>query len=101
MLKRTVLAALLVATVALGGGALAQTGQGGYLGSNPGADTGPPKPPSEADMMTKPMAFCMRNGLDPGRCMGRAQSDHDYCMSKGREQYFTCRRNMDAIGWHN
>ena len=101
MSMRITLAATVALTLAFGGAALAQTGQGGYLGSNPGADAGPPKPPSEEDMMIKPAAFCMRMALDPGRCMGRGAFEHDYCREKSadRVQYTSCRRAMDFIGY--
>jgi len=77
------------------------SGQGGYLGINPGSNLATPKPASTDEMMANPAAWCRANAMDQGRCVGRAASDHEYCMQKGADHYASCRRAMDFIGWHN
>jgi hypothetical protein len=121
-----ILAAVAVATLAFSGGAFAQSHQGGYLGLNPGgnlvaaapapADVGShqggylgenagaklaPATGTAGDMKASPTAWCKSASVEPGRCMGRAAADHDYCMQKGADNYAACRRAMDFIGWHN
>jgi hypothetical protein len=127
-MRKLFLAALAAATLTFGGAAFAQSQQGGYLGQNPGghqtASAAAPthieshqggylgrnagadlKPAhvNDDEMKTSPTAWCRAASVEPGRCSGRAQADHDYCMSKGtdHEGYKSCRRAMDFIGWHN
>jgi len=77
------------------------SGQGGYLGVNPGAGLSAPKPADAAEMMVNPAAWCRTGSVEPDRCASRAMPDHQYCMAKGADHYATCRRMMDFIGWHN
>jgi hypothetical protein len=121
-----ILAAVAAATLAFSGGAFAQSQQGGYLGLNPAghqvastpapADVGSrqggylgqnagnklaPAGATGGDMRATPTAWCRAASVEPGRCMGRAAADHDYCMQKDADHYAACRRAMDFIGWHN
>jgi hypothetical protein len=120
---------LLLLTVCLaplaGGAALAQSGQGGYLGLNAGAQAGtaaavapqlgslqggylgknagatlkPPTAASAGDYLTQPAAWC-ENSPVPGRCRNRAAADHAWCIANSSaERYATCRRTMDFMGW--
>jgi hypothetical protein len=127
-MRKTILAALAAAVLAYGGSAFAQSHQGGYLGQNPGAhqtaSTAAPAPPDVGshqggylglnhgaklapaptaadDMRSSPGAWCRVASVEPGRCAGRAQFDHAYCMQKDADHYASCRRAMDFIGWHN
>ena len=80
------------------------SGQGGYLGSNVGAGAGAPTRMTEADMMKNPAMWCRMSAMDMGRCSGRSSADHAYCMEKAGGDpvaYQRCRRTMDFIGWHN
>jgi hypothetical protein len=76
------------------------TGQGGYLGMNAGADLSPART-AGMDMKASPGAWCRMASLVPGRCESRAADDHAYCADHDPDHYATCRRLMDAIGWHN
>jgi len=125
-MRTMILAAVAAATLALSGGAFAQSQQGGYLGLNPTghqvasapapADVGSrqggylgqnagsklaPARVSDGDMKTNPTAWCRSGSVEPGRCMGRAAADHQYCMEHNADNYAGCRRAMDFIGWHN
>jgi hypothetical protein len=99
-------AALLVAWAAT---AQAQSGQGGYLGVNPGttqqsvipsAPRTPPPPPSvafsRANEMASPMAWCSQSP-DPSHCRGRAPVEDTICRDKA--DYGACRRAIDPM--HN
>jgi hypothetical protein len=114
----------IAATVVLIGGAgpaLAQSGQGGYLGLNPGGHLLPPtsappqlgslqggylgKNPGAAAMPLKPAAdstapdaWC-RNSVEPSRCRSRAAEDHAWCVAHPGMAYAECRRTMDYMGW--
>jgi len=126
-MRKILFAAVAVAGLAVSGGAFAQSGQGGYLGLNPGgqvaaapsavphpgsgqggylgqnagAGLSAPKPADAAEMMVNPAAWCRTGSVEPGRCTSRAVPDHQYCMQQGADHYATCRRAMDFIGWHN
>jgi hypothetical protein len=127
LMRKILFAAVAVASLAVSAGAFAQSGQGGYLGLNPGgqlaaapsaqphpssqqggylgvnpgAGLSAPKPADAAEMMANPVAWCRTNSVEPGRCASRALPDHQYCMQQGADHYATCRRAMDFIGWHN
>jgi hypothetical protein len=72
------------------------SGQGGYLGLNPGAGLQPVKP-TTADATSAPAAWC-ENSLVPSRCRARAAADHAWCAQRP-ERYAACRRTMDYMGW--
>jgi len=127
LMRKILFAAVAVASLAFSAGAFAQSGQGGYLGINPGsqvaaapsaqphpgsqqggylginpgAGLNAAKPADTAEMMANPAAWCRTGSVEPGRCASRATSDHQYCMQKGADHYASCRRTMDFIGWHN
>jgi hypothetical protein len=125
-MRKILFAVVAMAGLAISGGAFAQSGQGGYLGVNPGSQvaTAPsavPQPGSHqggylglnpgarlvpqaapaGDMTATPTAWCQANSMVPGRCVSRAAADHQYCMQQGADHYAACRRAMDFIGWHN
>jgi hypothetical protein len=125
-MRKILFAVVAVAGLALSGGAFAQSGQGGYLGANPGGHltaTSPippqlgsmqggylginpgahltPKASAESDMTASPTAWCQAKSVEPDRCASRAAADHQYCMQQGADHYANCRRMMDYIGWHN
>jgi hypothetical protein len=127
-MRKLILAAAAAATLMFAGGAFAQSqqggylgvnpgghqtastaapapadvgsGQGGYLGRNPGAKLAPARTATD-DMRSSPTAWCRAASVEPGRCAGRAQADHTYCMQKDPEHYASCRRTLDYMGWHN
>jgi len=72
--------------------------QGGYLGKNPGAGVTPLKPASAADYLADPTAWC-RNSVEPSRCRPRAAEDHAWCIAHDAARYADCRRTMDFMGW--
>jgi hypothetical protein len=73
--------------------------QGGYLGRNAGATLKPPTAASAADYLTEPAAWCANSPV-PGRCRNRAAADHAWCIANASpERYATCRRTMDFMGW--
>jgi hypothetical protein len=72
------------------------SGQGGYLGRNPGAGLQPAKP-AGADAASAPTAWC-ETSLVPGRCRARAVADHEWCAQRP-ERYASCRRTLDYMGW--
>jgi hypothetical protein len=125
-IRKILFALVAVAGLAVSGGAFAQSGQGGYLGANPGghqttsqapaqlgsmqggylgqnpgAGLAAPKAADAAEMMASPTAWCRSASIEPGRCSSRATPDHEYCMQQGADHYAACRRAMDFIGWHN
>lgn len=101
--------------------AYAGSGQGGYLGINPGAaaTSGPAadtqvgsaqggylgKNPASATEhvaadASSPSSWC-RSSVEPSRCYGKAKLDHDYCMGKNTDpdHYASCRRALDFMGY--
>jgi hypothetical protein len=78
------------------------SGQGGYLGMNPGPVT-PPQvstvpgaqlaPSAAPDDMT---TWC-RNSPEPSRCRARAAAEHGICVGRTPESYGHCRRAMDQM----
>lgn len=73
--------------------------QGGYLGRNPGAQSQPPRTPGTLDASSPPGAFCMTAALDQDRCLSRAPADHKMCADKQGMSYLDCRRTLDLFGW--
>lgn len=100
-------AALLVVAASA---AQAQSGQGGYLGRDPGATqlsiapTAPPMPaPASLGMSlaaerASPTAWC-RQSPDPSHCSRRAEAEATICEHKSDAAYDTCRREIDQM--HN
>jgi hypothetical protein len=72
--------------------------QGGYLGKNPGQSATPLKAASTADYLTSPEAWC-QNSVEPSRCRSRAADDHAWCVQHDPAGYAGCRRTMDYMGW--
>jgi hypothetical protein len=72
--------------------------QGGYLGRNPGQNATPLKRASLADYLNSPAAWC-ENSVEPSRCRSRAADDHAWCLQRGAERYAACRQTMDYMGW--
>jgi len=75
--------------------------QGGYLGKNPGGALKPATPASAADYLTVPTAWC-ENSIVPSRCRNRATPDHAWCADRALgnpTRYASCRRTMDFMGW--
>jgi hypothetical protein len=72
--------------------------QGGYLGKNPGQSATPLKPASAADYPSSPEAWC-QNSVEPSRCRSRAADDHAWCLQHSPASYADCRRTMDYMGW--
>lgn len=119
-MRKTMLAmAAAVAILVPAAGAIAQSGQGGYLGLNPGRDqaasaaapTHPGSgqggylglnnganllPPRSADASTapSPTGWCS-NSIVPGRCARMSQGDHDWCQEHDADHYERCRRVLD------
>jgi len=124
LMRKLFVTSLVLATLAFGGAAFAQsqqggylgenpgghaaTGsgippqvgsmQGGYLGKNPGATSQPQRPAGTVDANSAPTAFCDNGSIEPDRCRGRADVDHKMCADKG-DQYAACRRTLDMMGW--
>jgi hypothetical protein len=74
--------------------------QGGYLGKNPGADMQPKKPGAAVDASSPPTAFCDSASIEPGRCRSRAEVDHKMCADRADSaHYMSCRRTLDLFGW--
>ena len=74
--------------------------QGGYLGKNPGATNQPQRPAGAIDASSKPTAWCDAYSLEPDRCRGRADVDHQICAGKAdAAHYVSCRRGLDYMGW--
>lgn len=73
--------------------------QGGYLGKNPGAQVQPPKTPGTITAESSPTAFCDSASVEPDRCRSRAEVDHKMCAGRDPEHYMTCRRTQDLMGW--
>jgi hypothetical protein len=126
-MRGLILALAAVVALAVGGGALAQSQQGGYLGKNPGtnqtASTSPPsgisgshqggylglnpgatlKPLSPAqeeaaEASVSPRAWC-KSSTEPSRCWAVAERDHASCMSTSPDHYDACRFALDKM--HN
>jgi hypothetical protein len=125
-MRMVVLAAVAAATLALSGGAFAQSQQGGYLGKSPGASqsasAGPsgvsgsgqggylgqnhgaqlkPLPTAEeeaAEARMAPHAWC-KSSTEPSRCRATADRDHNSCMSTSPSNYAACRFALDKM--HN
>jgi hypothetical protein len=123
MRKISTIAAAL-ALLGAAGTAHAQSGQGGYLGLNPGGQLAPPpatspqlgslqggylgknagqtatplKPASAADYLASATAWC-DNSVEPSRCRTRAADDHGWCLQHNPTHYADCRRTMDYMGW--
>jgi hypothetical protein len=74
------------------------SGQGGYLGLNPGGSLKPARPVTPAEYLTSPAAWCT-NSVEPSRCRSRAADDHAWCVQRGPNDYASCRRTMDYMGW--
>jgi hypothetical protein len=72
--------------------------QGGYLGANPGGSLKPLKPATPAEYLVTPAAWCV-NSVEPSRCRSRAADDHAWCLQRGADNYASCRRTMDFMGW--
>jgi len=94
------------------------SGQGGYLGAQPGAAIPPqmgllpssgspsrnpgmsaqaPKPPT-IDASSPPTAFCDAASIEPDRCRSRAADDHKMC-AHSTDDYMSCRHTLDLFGW--
>lgn len=74
------------------------SGQGGYLGIDPGARLAPaPKPAGNmaGNMMSDPMAWCS-SSPEPSRCRARAAIEHPMCLEHP-EHYAACRFAMDQM----
>jgi hypothetical protein len=78
-----------------------QTGslQGGYLGRDPGATMQPVKPRGSVDASSPPTAFCDSASVEPDRCRSRADADHEMCVKQNPDHYMNCRRTLDLFGW--
>jgi hypothetical protein len=94
-----------VATAAIlvyGGSAFAQSGQGGYLGLNPGGHqtaATPTETHAAEDATTpSPESWCQSGSAVYGRCAGKASAEHSYCMQHDPDHYASCRSIMDALG---
>ncbi len=101
-MRKTMLAMAAAAAILVpAAGAIAQSGQGGYLGSTPGgAQTGTVVTPRPADLGTQapsPAAWCS-NSTVSGRCMKNSEADHDWCQQHDAEHYERCRRALDSVG---
>ena len=119
-MRRTFLAAVGVAALALGGAALAQSHQGGPvdqtaslnpsripgshqggpLGLNHGASVKPLPPAEEAaaEARMSPHAWCT-SSVEPSRCRANAEREHASCMSTSPDHYEACRFALDKM--HN
>jgi hypothetical protein len=123
-MRKIVTIAAMVVCVGTAGASFAQSGQGGYLGLDPGAHVAPAttvppqlgslqggylgknvgqtatplKPVTAADYLTAPAAWC-QNSVEPSRCRSRAEDDHAWCMAHNPARYADCRRTMDYMGW--
>jgi hypothetical protein len=93
------------------------SGQGGYLGSDPGAESTPAAPqqlgampnalrgaPQPArptiDASSPPTAYCDSASMEPDRCRSRAADDHKMCSDRtDSASYMACRRTLDLFGW--
>ena len=73
--------------------------QGGYLGKNPGATMSPPRTPGTVDAASPPTAFCDTASMEPDRCRSRADADHEMCAKQNPDHYMSCRRTLDLFGW--
>jgi hypothetical protein len=123
-MRRVLLITTCVALVGFAGAAMAQSGQGGYLGLNPGGHLGTPGTPPQMGSLqggylgknpggalqqttpatapgptSAPTAWCDGFSMVPGRCRNRAAADHDWCATRQPTRYADCRRTMDFMGW--
>ncbi len=126
-MRRGLLITTCVALVGFAGAAMAQSGQGGYLGLNPGGHLGTPgaPPPQMGSLQggylgknpggalqqttptailgpsSAPTAWCDAKSMVPGRCRNRAAADHQWCATRAPEpaRYGECRRTLDLMGW--
>jgi hypothetical protein len=72
--------------------------QGGYLGLNPGAELHPLNLDTASDFKTTSGAWCA-GSVEPTRCLKRAEVDHKYCVEHEQDHYATCRRALDFVAW--
>jgi len=90
------------AVLAYGASAFAQSGQGGYLGMNPGGHQTAATPEqtraAEDALKASPDAWCRTNSSVMDRCIGKAESEHTYCMQHDPDHYASCRNMMDSLG---
>ena len=124
-MRRALLITTCVAVLGFAGAAMAQSGQGGYLGLDPGGHLGTPgtPPPQMGSLQggylgknpggalqqttpamvlgptSAPTAWCDAKSLVPGRCRNRAVADHQWCAARAPERYADCRRTLDLMGW--
>jgi len=70
------------------------SGQGGYLGENPGAKLAPAKI-DDTDVSSSPVAWC-RKAMDFDRCRATAASNHALCMAHP-DHYQSCRAALDHM----
>ncbi len=102
-MRKTMLAMAAAAAILIpAAGAIAQSGQGGYLGLNPGSNqTGSAAAPRPADLgsqsRSSPPTWCV-NSLVPGQCAKNAEGDHDWCAQHDADHYDRCRRLLDLTG---
>ncbi len=73
--------------------------QGGYLGKNPGAQSQPPRQHGTVDASSPPAAYCDALSMEPDRCKSRADADHKMCVQNNPDHYASCRRTLDLFGW--
>ena len=124
-MRKLLLVTTCIAMMGFAGAAAAQSGQGGYLGLNPGGHLGTPgapppqlgslqggylgqnpggaltarTPASAPGPTSAPIAWCDGFSLVPGRCRNRAAADHDWCATRQPNRYAECRRTLDFMGW--
>jgi hypothetical protein len=83
------------------------SGQGGYLGINPGAAPppvssqmgalqAPPVTATANDWKSSPTAWCV-NSPDPSRCRARSEIENQICASKQGDSYAHCRFAVDQM----
>lgn len=72
--------------------------QGGYLGLGVGANVVPLVKPTAADYLTSPTAWCTAESSRPNACRAKAAIEHDYCKTRP-DHYGACRRALDSM--HN
>ena len=94
------------------------SGQGGYLGTHPGAEAPAQQPQRQLgampnglrgaqpqqrnaiDASSPPTAYCDAASMEPDRCRSRAADDHKMCADRSDSaSYMSCRRTLDLFGW--